>query len=788
LGLLRSLQKAIICAPSALGGSKAVSKVWLIALFLFTLFLSEKGFGQSIVYERNSFKEYVLAAPRILKLSIGKSLVQLGNASPRLVYNWSQTATISQQSPTTYRLSVYLNPKQIAGSVRYRGMELSSLIWPDSIALTIALQGAKSGNVLSQTLTVPASQAEQGVQQNFSVGAPPGPFQLKTTISDVFYSQFKIEALEAATRRWYLYTTVSSDLAILPIQVKALQKEEDPDSIAAFKDKLQYLVRYADTLRAYQLRKTIPLDATDAATLSNLLVESSTNIVKAEAALAELSKSYQANVLAKANKLYRTARRERALPYYRKILAINPSSELAASRYIILLNDQKEYAQACRELCRNAALLQGYSHQRMADKAHQGLMRVAANPTTPYTQEAYRSLLDSVCKAYPSLRCSSIPNGAEQNPQAQSQKVNFQKLMNRARSQVSLNQMESALASAGQALSLAKEAELPHPAPSQAATLQSQIADRMISLNIYAAQTAYRTGKDSLGTQKLAFAKQLALQYRQNLPGLYADLLAKYAKPYLNTLAATPSNAPRALERRKEAGELLQALALTDAAFTKPPPPAPAKQASECRRAQADINEVVNKGIRYEQELNFIAAFIAYERAQSIRKKYPQCLIDGQFIAGKVASINEPYRFQLLMQRFNEHISEDRFDSALALYTLASKVYQDGNLASRFLVEPSLVPYYRNLRYLPFAVYYGERFLQYGELDSALALGGFMAEGKGSKQIVKSYLAMVGQALALRDKKSPKTKGANPTDLVRKYAPTKRFKELERAYLAAWAE
>lgn len=752
----------------------------LLAFFSFFA-LSLPAWAQSVVFEQE-LQRYVTAEGASYK-----NILSLVGSSAKISYQYRVTVkVVAGSSPGLYSMAVYAEPEVIGGNRRMDGFDISSRLWPDSLTIQFALDQPGGAIVIGQTLAESGARLREGLKQNLQTTVDWRKVRLMVKLSQPKYSDRQLDELVTAKNQISRYVFVTGGLANLPADLKRFEKVDDPDTLDARLRELSLLEAAIPDVRALIATKPFWLTETDAKTTENLIAENSALIADLKAKLEKQAAGIRELVSNKANKLFRTARRGLALPYYKRLMALDPSNDQAIDRVVLLSVEAGQLEPAIRTLIENAGLMQGFSHQRTVDKAGRALevsvlKKMKSSNADLAKTEVY--LLDSLCKKFPGYRCPNLSYTKAATPV----RDGYAKLMNRARVETSLDKLDAALATIAEALKTAEEGGLPIANQQSALNLQRQIAERYVSKQCYLAQTAYRKAQDSLGTEHLAAAAQMATRFDQKPTEMYTRLLKTNAEPYVLSLAKQSGDEPAQVNARKNAGRYIAILKLdSDKKITAVAATTSNKlSSSECKRAQADVNELVNKGVKQEKELDFIDAQTAYTKALDLSRRKAECLINNAFLLEKLASVEKPARYQTLIAKAEEHLDEKRYDSAFATYANAEQLYDAAKLAELFLVGVSVPATVRIPKYAGFALFAGERYLKLNELDSALTMAQISAKGKASKDDIKDFAIRLAEKLAERDKKSGAK--AEPRQLALKYSGgDKRLKEFEKAYLKAW--
>lgn len=753
----------------------------IFALWILTCCLAARASGQSLVFEQE-LTRFIHAETATHPAMLGK----LGPAA-KISYRYEVSLkVIKGTQPNQFTASLYVEPAVLSGTRRMEGFDVTPVLWPDSIYLNYSLAQPNGPSVLGQTVEASSTTLKEGLRQNLMSTADWSKVRFSIKIQKVAFSAAQIQALADAKAQMARFAFATGTLATLPADKQKYQNVTDPDTLDYRLQELVLLESILPDVRATLARRPFWLTAQDAQTTQSLLAESAGNITELRASLESQAGNIRELVRAKANKLYQTARRERAKPYYIRLLALEPGNEQAIDRLALLALDEADWVGAARLLIRNAALMQGFSHQRTVDKTGRALEVSVVKLTKGPDPEAARPqvfLLDSLCKSFPGYRCPNLNFTRAATPVRDV----YAKLMNKARVETSQDRLEAALTTIASALSAAQDGALPVANQQSALTLQKQIVDRLATKLCYQSQTAYRQGKDSLGTEYLVAAKELTNRYGQILPGLFGQLLRAEAEPYAIELVSRPGLHAADVAARKNGGRYMAVLGLETSGKVAQAATATAKSVStsDCKRAQAEVNEWVNKGVKAEKELAFVQAQTHYLRAQEAARRKLECLINAAFIAEKLGSIEKPAAYQKLVAKAESHLSDKQYDSAFVTYVLAEKLYDQNNLAERFLIGVSIPATVRVPRYAGFALFAGERYLTLNELDSALAMAQVSAKGKPNKAVFGSFANRLAQQLAIRDRKAgPK---ADPKRLAAQYSQgNKKLKEFEKAYLKAW--
>ena len=752
---------------------------YLLLLFYTTISLGAA--AQSVVFERE------IKRSAIVEESKYKEILDMLGLNARIHYEYVMTAkAVAGASAGQFTLGIYVEPGPITGSRKMDGFDVSARLWPDSLAIQYSLDQPGGASVIGQKLDETSVRLREGIQQNLQTSVDWSRVRFSAKVLRVMFSSKQVQELAAAKTQIGRFTFVTGTLAGLPSDVKRFEKVEDPDTLDARRRDLELLETAIPDVRAMIANRPFWLSQADARTTESLIAENGLIMSELTAKLQKQSLGIQELVAAKANRLFRTARRGLALPYYRRLFALDPANDQALDRLTLLSVEAGDIDGATRLLIENAGLMQGFSHQRTVDKTGHSLevlvLKKLKNPDPEAARpEVYR--MDSLCKKFPGFKCPNLSYTKAAAPVRDT----YAKLMNRARSETSLDHLDDALVTIEEALKAAQEGGLPAANQQSAQSLQRQVAERYVSKQCYQAQTAYKKGQDSLGTEYLASAASLQTRFQQKPTEMYAKLLATHGEPYVLSLAKQAGDGPAQVTARRNAGRYItvfkldsdKKLANATAATNKQTPN------NDCRRLQNEVNDLVNKGMKAERELSFIQAKTQYGKALEAARRKTECLINNAFLLEKLDQVEVPAQYQGLQAKAENHLDADRYDSAFATYAVAERLYEDNNLAQRFLIGVSIPATVRVPKYAGFALFAGERYLRLNELDSALSMALLSARNKAPKESLRTFTEVLAQRLAERDRKSGPR--AEPRHLAIKYsAGEKRLKDFEKAYLKAW--
>jgi|GEM_PF-6463009 len=742
--------------------------------FLVFVFAAISGacLAQSVVYEQD-VKRYYTAEPWTLKPFMG-----LLPGQPRLQLQYEVTAKVVAAGGGQYTLALYVEQVQISGTTLMDGYDVSAALWPDSLTLFYKLELPGAVPLLSKTITESAYVLRDGLHEFLE---PTTDWSRVRFTARIIRAKFgaKAQTLAQAKTSMALFSSTTGALGALSLDMSHFQMVQDPDTLLARQSELYVLEQNIPQVKSLLANRPFWLSEADAAVTQTLLQENNNLLADVKLYLKQQEANLLNLIAAKADKLFATARRSLALPYYKKVLDADPTNEKAADRFALLSLETGSPEEAARMLIAKADIMQGFSHQRTVDKTGRALevsvLRYIQNDEPDFAKpQVY--LLDSLCKKFPGYRCPNLAYTRTAAPV----RDHYARLMNRARVETSLDQLDQALATIDNAIQTAQEGGLPLANQQSAYTLQGQVAERLITKTIYLSKTAYEKGQDSLATERLLLATNLVKKFRQSPPPLYAKLISNYTTQYVARLEGT------LLQNQANAYKVAFNLVATKKQETLPAIASEPKQPknTDCRRLQTEVNELVAKALKSERNLSFKPAKDAYLQALELARKKLDCGINQTFLIDKLGSIEPPATYQNLVEEAEAHLDEKQYDSAKGVLILAESLYESANLSAQFLQETTVSNTARNPRYAGFAIHLGQEYMSANNLDSALAMARIASGGRFSKDVFKEFMTILGGNLAGKD--TTNTPHADALKQASMYTQgDKKLKELEKAYLKA---
>ena len=735
--------------------------------------------GQSVIADQSSSTFYSLPKNNSFILSCAK-ILKVAQEKVRINTRFNKTLKLYRIDKQTLKATLYLDDPIIAGTTRYKGFDLSQFCLPDTITYNYVVRNGQLVILTQFNETRLFSAMRSGISQNFQIPITPQPIRDKLEIKHFGYTSDHISAFErmASDIDYYTYYT---DLALTTQNwARRIAKATDPDSLEGWQEKISKMQNGLLKFKNVVAVNEINLTKDEALVSFNLANETTKNLQNAIAALVSKNE-YSSDLLrTKADKLFHTAHRERALIYYRKLYALDPGAEQVLPRYILLSAEDGNFRESARLLVTHAPLMQGFPHHRVVDKTGRALEVSILNEVRAGRLEQALpdiSLMDSLCKRFPGYRCPDLSYTTQQAPL----RGDFITTLNKARSQVSLNQIDEGLAGAEQAVKIAIEGNLPYTNLQTAQTFLKQVSERKLSLLCYTAQDLFSKMLDSSGAAIMCGAAGIIAKYQISPPILYNKLKAGQLYAYVEKLLLL--NTPLA---RAQVSTIMQS---TKIKLKQQPKEIKgidnARLAQECKRIQNLINELINKGVKAEKQLDYLEAYPYYLKAEEIRVTGTACLINNDFITQKIEASRIGFQFQKDFASFNSYLANKQFDSALIAYEKAQHVYETNNLSSNFLILPVLSKFYRNPKQTAFTLYFAKRCIMLGQADTAISLLRFAANSKANKTLLKETSDVVASALAARDyTKVPKK---SPEVLAKAYiSNVSKLKEFEKQYLKAW--
>ncbi|MCZ2277953.1 MAG: hypothetical protein LC117_08510 [Bacteroidia bacterium] len=302
------------------------------------------------------------------------------------------------------------------------------------------------------------------------------------------------------------------------------------------------------------------------------------------------------------------------------------------------------------------------------------------------------------------------------------------------------------------------------------------------------------TGKYAEALDNLEYSDDIMLEFPTVKPAENVLALKQSAsKPVIGSVLESAFNLANnnqlaeARAKAAEAGKMISAYSLSDdteitAALTK------LKEkifSQECTNAQNEFNIWYKKGNQAATELDFLAAYGFYSKANQVLTDNSDCGLTAFRLADEMTEINDGYTYQKMLASVLKMQEDAQYAASIEQYQEAGEFFKLKNISRYGIRHLSLEEFTETKCRNNFITFMASKAIQDLNTEYALRLYKLVLQRGYQPKDIKNGLNRLGQSLAQRDK--PKNPTAKPKKLVEQYtAGDKKLKELRSAYLKKW--
>lgn len=205
----------------------------------------------------------------------------------------------------------------------------------------------------------------------------------------------------------------------------------------------------------------------------------------------------------------------------------------------------------------------------------------------------------------------------------------------------------------------------------------------------------------------------------------------------------------------------------------------------ECKNAQEKFNELYRKGNHAAAELDFIKAQQFYADAKQTVIDNSECGLNTFRLDEEMQNIKDGFSYQSMIASVLAMHEQEQYAASIERYREAGEFFDRNNVKRYGLRHLTLDEFTETKCRNNFIKFMGDKALLDTQFDKALHWFKLVLSRGYEVNFLKSSLNRLGRALATRDKASnPK---GNPKKLVEQYtAGDKKLKELRNGYLKGW--
>lgn len=205
----------------------------------------------------------------------------------------------------------------------------------------------------------------------------------------------------------------------------------------------------------------------------------------------------------------------------------------------------------------------------------------------------------------------------------------------------------------------------------------------------------------------------------------------------------------------------------------------------ECKNAQDKFNEFYRKGNQAATELDFITAQKLYNHARQIVNDNSDCGLNTFRLDDEENYIRDGYSYQSMIASILTMHEQEEYAASIERYREVGEFFEMKNVKRYGLRHLSLDEFTETKCRNNFVKFMGDKALLDTEFDKALRLFRLALSRGYDVNFLKGSLNRLGRALATRDK------AANPKGNAKKLAEqytggNKKLKELRNGYLKGW--
>lgn len=301
------------------------------------------------------------------------------------------------------------------------------------------------------------------------------------------------------------------------------------------------------------------------------------------------------------------------------------------------------------------------------------------------------------------------------------------------------------------------------------------------------------SGKYSDALEQLEYADYMLAEFPSVKPSAEAASIKKSAAAPLARikieeglgLAANNQLEP-ARKKAREADEWISKYALDDKELSGLMTELKGKIFSqECKKAQDKFNDLYKKGNQAATELDFLKAQKFYSDASQTVIENKDCGLNTYRLADEMENIHDGYSYQSMIASVLTMHEQEQYAASIERYREAGEFFEMKNVKRYGLRHLSLEEFTETKCRNNFVKFMGEKALLDTEFDKSLRLFKLALSRGYEVNFIRSSLNRLGRALATRDR------AANPKGNAKKLAEQytggdKKLKELRNGYLKGW--
>lgn len=300
-------------------------------------------------------------------------------------------------------------------------------------------------------------------------------------------------------------------------------------------------------------------------------------------------------------------------------------------------------------------------------------------------------------------------------------------------------------------------------------------------------------GKNREALEQLEYADYMLTEFPEVKPSAEAASLKKSAAAPLARIKieeglnlAANNELEQARKKAREVDEWISKYALDDKELSGLMTDLKSKIFSqECKNAQDKFNELYKKGNQAATELDFLQAQKFYSDASKTAIDNKDCGLNTFRLADEMENIHDAYSYQSMLASVLTMHEQEQYAASIERYREAGEFFEMKNVKRFGLRHLSLEEFTETKCRNNFVKFMGDKALLDTEFDKSLRYFKIILSRGYDVNFLKSSLNRLGRALATRDK-AANPKG-NPKKLAEQYtAGDKKLKELRNGYLKGW--
>lgn len=324
-------------------------------------------------------------------------------------------------------------------------------------------------------------------------------------------------------------------------------------------------------------------------------------------------------------------------------------------------------------------------------------------------------------------------------------------------------------------------------------TIGAAIIQKRYDDIIATSKSLLNNNKFSDALEQLEYAGYMQAEFPSIKPSAEAgDLIKKAATPIAKSMIdeglnlASANQLEQARKKVREADEWIARYALNEAELSSKMTELKSRIFSqECKNAQEKFDGLYRKGNQAATELDFISAHKFYSLARQTASDNNNCGLNTYRLEDEIANIGDGYSYQSMIASVLTMHEQEQYAASLERYREAGEFFEMKNVKRYGLRHLTLDEFTETRCRNNFVKFMGDKALLDTEFDKSLRLFKLILSRGYDVNFMKDSLNRLGRALAIRDK------AANPKGhakkLVEQYtAGDKKLKELRSGYLKGW--